>query len=49
MFVLVSDALRVAPAPPQLQATLYEVAARIKGVNLVERATDPSGRPGAVV
>src|SRR4029453_19155868 len=49
MFALVSDVLREAPAPPRLQAALYEVAARIKGVNLVEQATDPAGRPGALV
>src|SRR4030095_10692912 len=37
------------PAPPRLQAALYEVAARIKGVNLVEQATDLAGRPGGLV
>jgi hypothetical protein len=46
MFVLVSDVLRETPAPPALQAALYEVAARIPGVELVGPTTDRTGRPG---
>jgi hypothetical protein len=46
MFVLVSDVLRETPAPPALQAALYEVAARIPGVQLLGPTTDPAGRHG---
>lgn len=46
MFVLVSDVLRETPAPPALQAALYEVAARIPGVQLVGPTTDRTGRHG---
>src|SRR4029453_2301355 len=49
MFVLVSAVLRGAPAPPRLPAALYEAGARLKGVNRVEQAPDPAGRPGALV
>jgi hypothetical protein len=46
MFVLVSDVLRETPAAPALQAALYEVAARIPGVQLVGPTTDRTGRHG---
>lgn len=49
MFVLVGDALRETAASPAQRAALYEVAARIPGVELVGNVTDSAGRPGIAV
>ena len=49
MFTLVGDALRETSATPRQRAALYEVAARIPGVELVGRVTDPAGRAGTAV
>ena len=49
MFTLVGDALRESDASPALRASLYEVAARIPGVELVGPATDRVGRHGVAV
>lgn len=49
MFVIVGDLLREPGAPPQLRSALYEVAARIDGVELVGKVTDRAGRPGVAV
>lgn len=48
MFTLVADALRD-PASPALRAALYNVAARIPGVELVGPAADRLGRHGVAV
>jgi hypothetical protein len=49
MFTLVGDALRDGGATPAQRAALYEVAARIPGVELLGEVTDPAGRPGVAV
>jgi len=49
MFVLVGDALRETFTTPAQRAALYEVAARIPGVELVGGITDHTGRPGIAV
>jgi len=49
MFTLVADALRESDASPKLRASLYEVAARIPGVELVGPAVDRLGRHGVAV
>jgi hypothetical protein len=49
MFTLVGDALRESDLSPALRAALYEVAARIPGVELVGPATDRIGRHGVAV
>jgi RNA polymerase sigma-70 factor (ECF subfamily) len=49
MFTLVGDALRETDASPPLRASLYEVAARIPGVELLGPATDRIGRRGVAV
>jgi hypothetical protein len=49
MFTLVGDALRESDASPALRAALYEVAARIPGVELVGPALDRVGRHGVAV
>jgi hypothetical protein len=49
MFTLVGDALREGDASPALRAALYEVAARIPGVELVGPAVDRVGRHGVAV
>ena len=49
MFTLVGDSLRETNASPAQRAALYEVAARIPGVELVGRVHDPTGRPGIAV
>jgi hypothetical protein len=49
MFTLVADALRESGASPALRAALYEVAARIPGVELLGPATDRIGRRGVAV
>jgi hypothetical protein len=49
MFTLVGDSLRESGASPALRASLYEVAARIPGVELVGPVTDRLGRHGIAV
>ena len=49
MFVLVGDDLRETATLPAVRAALYEVAARIPGVELVGNVTDPAGRAGVAV
>jgi hypothetical protein len=49
MFTLVGDALRESMATPAQRAALYEVAARLPGVDLVGSVKDPAGRPGLAV
>ena len=49
MFTLVGDALRETGVTPAQRAALLEVAARIPGVELVGRVTDPAGRAGVAV
>lgn len=49
MFVLVGNALRETLTTPTQRAALYEVAARIPGVELVGGVTDHQGRPGIAV
>jgi hypothetical protein len=49
MFTLVGDSLRETDASPALRASLYEVAARIPGVELVGPANDRIGRHGVAV
>jgi hypothetical protein len=49
MFTLVGDALRDGGATPAQRAALYEVAARIPGVELLGEVTDPAGRTGIAV
>jgi hypothetical protein len=49
MFTLVGDALRENYAMPEQRAALYEVAARIPGVELLGEMTDGAGRLGIAV
>jgi hypothetical protein len=49
MFTRVGDYLRETNVTPRQRAALYEVAARIPGVELVGRVRDPAGRPGVAV
>jgi RNA polymerase sigma-70 factor (ECF subfamily) len=49
MFTLVGDNLRESLAPSALRAALYEVAARIPGVELLGKVTDSAGREGVAV
>ena len=49
MFTRVGDSLRETAATSAQRAALYEVAARIPGVELLGRVTDRSGRPGLAV
>ena len=49
MFVAIGDLLRESPAPPSLRQTLFEVAARIPGVDLTTGVTDALGRPATAV
>src|SRR5205823_3082631 len=49
MFVLVGDNLRESTLAPAQRAALYEVAARIPGVELVGRVKDSAGRWGVAV
>jgi RNA polymerase sigma-70 factor (ECF subfamily) len=45
MFTLIGDALRENSTTPAQRAALYEVAARLPGIELVGRTTDATGRP----
>jgi hypothetical protein len=49
MFTLIADRLRDPDASPALRASLYDVAARIPGVELVGPAVDRLGRHGVAV
>jgi hypothetical protein len=49
MFTLVGDALRETGASPAQRAALYDVAARIPGVQLLGSVLDPAGRRGTAV
>lgn len=49
LFVIVGDLLRESPAPPALRKALWEVAARVPGVELVGSVTDGAGRIGVAV
>jgi hypothetical protein len=49
MLTLVGDALRETDASPALRASLYEVAARIPGVELIGPVVDRIGRHGLAV
>jgi RNA polymerase sigma-70 factor (ECF subfamily) len=49
MFTLVGDALRETNATPEQRAALYEVAARIPGVELLGEVRDRAGRTGLAV
>jgi hypothetical protein len=49
MFTRLGDYLRETNITPAQRAALYEVAARIPGVELVGRVRDPVGRPGVAV
>lgn len=49
MFTLVGDSLRETSATPEQRAALFQVAARIPGVELLGRADDTAGRSGIAV
>lgn len=49
MLTVVEELLQETVAPPELRAALYEVAARIPGVELVGNVPDPAGRQGVAV
>jgi hypothetical protein len=49
MLVGVGDLLRETMAPPEFRAALFRVAARIPGVELIGKVTDPAGRRGVAV
>lgn len=49
MFTLIGDALRENYTTPAQRAALYEVAARLPGIELVGRTTDATGRPAVAV
>jgi hypothetical protein len=46
---LIAELLRNAPLSPGQGAALYQVAARLPGIELLGPTTDPSGRPGVGV
>ncbi len=48
MFVLVGDDLRETSTSPAQRAALYDVAARIPGVELIGNVTDSAGRPASL-
>jgi hypothetical protein len=49
VFTLIGDALREAPAPPDLRAGLYGALALIPGIELVGTVHDRTGREGTAV
>lgn len=49
LFTIVGDLLRETPAPPSLRKELWEVAARVPGVQLIGAVTDSTGRAGVAV
>lgn len=46
MFTLVGDSLRETAATPAQRAALYQVAARLPGIELLGSIKDSAGRPG---
>ncbi|MDI2130643.1 CU044_5270 family protein [Yinghuangia seranimata] len=48
-FTAIGDLLTETWAPPQVTAALYQAAAKIPGVTVVESATDAAGREGIAV
>jgi hypothetical protein len=49
LFGMVEHVLSMAPAPPEVRAAFYEVAARIPGVKLLGETKDSLGRTGVAV
>ena len=49
MFTLIGDALRENYTTPAQRAALYEVAARLPGIQFIGRTTDAVGRPALAV
>jgi RNA polymerase sigma-70 factor (ECF subfamily) len=49
MFTLIGDALRENYTTPAQRAALYEVAARLPGIELAGRTSDATGRPAIAV
>lgn len=49
LFVIVGDLLRESPAPPALRRALWEVAARVPGVELLGPTRDQADREGVAV
>lgn len=49
MFTVIGDILREDPVPAQVRAALYEVAARIPGINVIGPTHDAAGRPALAV
>jgi len=49
MFVVIGDIMRETVPPPELRSALFEVAARIDGVEVLGEVTDGTGRPGIAV
>ncbi len=49
LFTIVGDLLRESPAPPSLRKELWEVAARVPGVQLIGAVTDSTSRAGVAV
>ena len=49
MFTLNGDSLRETAATPAQRAALYQVAARLPGIELVGAVHDDAGRPGTAV
>jgi hypothetical protein len=49
LFVALDDLLRETPASPALRKSLYDIAAKIPGVQITGRVTDGAGRTGTAV
>jgi RNA polymerase sigma-70 factor (ECF subfamily) len=49
MFTLIGDSLRETAATPEQRAALYDVAARLPGIQLLGPVHDSAGRPGTGV
>lgn len=49
MFTLIGDSLRETAATPAQRAALYQVAARLPGIELLGAVEDSAGRPGVAV
>jgi len=49
MFTLIGDSLRERAATPAQRAALYQVAARLPGIELVGSTKDGAGRSGVAV
>lgn len=46
MFIVIGDLLRFTGPSPDLRASLFRVASRIPGIEVVQQAEDPEGRVG---